>query len=165
MAVIEGRPGVGALSFRLARGGRGGADTEDDAEYMSGRQIPSCACEFTGGAGESPPRPSGRVAWGGVESVRGRRPFRCFSCPASWGMRCPGNPGREAVRALHAPLPGLLCRDDRVPWYRAGVARSYTTPVRGWQTIWRTLANPGEWSRAPEPVTSLNCAEKPGGLM
>jgi len=24
------------------------------------------------------------------------------------------------------------------------VARSYLTPARGWQTIWRTLANPGE---------------------
>lgn len=27
---------------------------------------------------------------------------------------------------------------------RAEVARSYVTPGRGWQTIWRTLANPGE---------------------
>jgi hypothetical protein len=24
------------------------------------------------------------------------------------------------------------------------VARSYVTPGRGWHTIWRTLANPGE---------------------
>lgn len=27
---------------------------------------------------------------------------------------------------------------------RAEVARSYVTPGRGWHTIWRTLANPGE---------------------
>ncbi|SCD45988.1 hypothetical protein GA0115239_10211, partial [Streptomyces sp. BpilaLS-43] len=25
-----------------------------------------------------------------------------------------------------------------------GVALSYLTPEHGWQTIWRTLANPGE---------------------
>ncbi|GHG52325.1 hypothetical protein GCM10018779_13390 [Streptomyces griseocarneus] len=31
----------------------------------------------------------------------------------------------------------------------AGVARSYITPGRGWHTIWRTLANPGEYSLGP----------------
>lgn len=38
---------------------------------------------------------------------------------------------------------------DSVGGRVAGVARSYLTPGRGWHTMWRTLANPGEYSLGP----------------
>ncbi|GHD65053.1 hypothetical protein GCM10010317_064300 [Streptomyces mirabilis] len=47
------------------------------------------------------------------------------------------------VAALPAPAalvhPGGMSLGNRV-----GVALSYLTPDAQWQTIWRTLANPGE---------------------
>ncbi|GAA4791922.1 hypothetical protein GCM10023220_16860 [Streptomyces ziwulingensis] len=50
---------------------------------------------------------------------------------------------REAVAPSDRPPPeapwGVVPGGDRV-----GVAHSYLTPARPWQTIWRTLANPGE---------------------
>ncbi|MET7496559.1 hypothetical protein ABZT10_30870, partial [Streptomyces sp900116325] len=56
--------------------------------------------------------------------------------------------GDEIVRAIQAVLSGHRPAAVRHPGeclgLPGGVALSYLTPVCGWQTIWRTLANPGE---------------------
>ncbi|GHF58899.1 hypothetical protein GCM10010218_45330 [Streptomyces mashuensis] len=48
------------------------------------------------------------------------------------------------------PSPGPWAPWGMLPGFRVtGVARSYITPDHGWQTTWRTLANPGEYSLGP----------------
>lgn len=45
---------------------------------------------------------------------------------------------------------------------RVGVARSYSTPDDQWHTIWRTLANPGEYSLGNLHGATVNSAENLG---
>lgn len=55
----------------------------------------------------------------------------------------------------------MTIRDRLLP---AGVAHIHLTIASGWQTIWRTLANPGECSRPVRTAISVKCAEEPGGI-
>ncbi|GHF22552.1 hypothetical protein GCM10018772_55210 [Streptomyces fumanus] len=63
-------------------------------------------------------------------------PFLYLLCLPELSRRSAGG---RAARPAAGGHPGECPRGGRV-----GVARSYSTPVRPWHTIWRTLANPGE---------------------